>query len=1731
MKVYVEILSEIIDHELSKGNKFNLIKFENFTTPEIYLRVCNYYKNKFEDHNLNFIFKLSKEKYSIWNVKNEMKIYLDKMEINNYIEKEDNLTKWRNYAFKNMSDDYNIFLMGTEAIEDKGGLEEFYKISPEIIERYIGNNYDVFLKKLGFSYDDDEYENFNCIIESIFKYVPKDLLKLSNLLEKESAHEINYYQLIDDILSNLYLQWGIPNIKGVTKKESEPKKCGSIIETAYKFSRRIGLEYSSEKKVQELSNKIDDYYETYKSDINNEFNYLFSSYNDYNDFKNDLINYCKGVNIDSIKPRLFTVDFKAISKVIKMKKKGKTKKTSKTPIIKGEPFKALFTPILAYLGDIDLEERAKITEIELDLSNIKLSGTKSKDNLELKTKWGNLCIFLGGIENLINNLYITNNHGEEITVSIISKVEKSGELINKYPFNRDNITDLINSGILESGSNNDTKSKISIEYTFRDTEENILDETQFEWHFYDNDVWVNTFSMFNCNKFIDLISKERVLPVSISDAVDEMVDSISEGELFYLINNKSFEYKNIYEDFSIGSLESVITNNIATLFSKAMNDINKNGFFNCYNNKILVDFLFSYSDFCLKLKEKIQKNHIENDTATLLSKLFMLLNYKELKEKYIIGAVIPPYHPVMLERIIDRYRYLSNGFKEIFDQIKGENEIKPNEIYSRFDRFSQLSTVTSSIDFMIGQNNNYIGQKRTLGYYTIFGESHSSYCGSSNDVLNFIDEEDDESAKENTPISKNICKIVKDYIKTYPSKIDGVRVAFYEPNEYKDIISGLNNAVKELKKEDKIKIQILIDVYTSDFRCKGANYFRYWIENNFDEEDDIRIESSIKYMDISNQNNLKQYIDNTFTECDIVFVNNVMTYKSISEDNIGVDIDSDSLANSKYPTVQLPLAANSERNRRVIISQPQFKCSNDFSQLMVFVNSKIAKEGNYQGVKTVALEETTQDLLVYLNEKSTWVVVMDENIDKKIVEMTGNKIISFATGKGYFGELNLAISTKNQYLVDLERFLQKRLKRKFPEWTSTEALNAAKLCVNYSKTMDGAQIIKAINPSDEAINEYLAFLLTTKILSVDKNDDKFYIRKLISVDSHLHLFNEKLGLNYVKDNIPDFMLFEIKKEINDLNDKAGNIKIGVTLIECKLAQENDMHLNKAKQQISSGYFRLKQIWDNDEESVQDRYWFNQLYRLLVYNNEVNSNIEECNEINSKLFKINERAFEISFNNKILTYWLDSDFENYMEKSSEVIDDIEIHINKIGKRLIKDLLVNHELDVNVFINDSETNIVDKQVENVIELEKVKAQTKKEYKEIEVVHAQEEIAANIDIKVERISDSNNSEYEAECSKKNVLDLFNNYENNVDDDEVNIVQKQVERLKKEFYLRDIKIFIKDFTIGPDIVRISIEPGVGVDYSKISKHLPDMQIWLAINEEPSIFKEDGYIKIDFARKNRQIVSFKECVSKTIENEDILKNKEDKLYVLLGADILGNPKVIDLSDSNNPHLLVAGQTGSGKSVLLASMLTSMMVYYTPQELEFLLVDPKVVELTVFEESPFTKLTTTEADEVQSMLKEVVDEMHRRYKLFKAEKVQNIAAYNKKVSIEDKLKRIVVVIDEYGVLMESGKEFVKEFETYLKKLSQLARAAGIHLIICTQSPKADIITTTIRNNLPARIGLKVADSNASSLVLDGSGCEKLLGKGDMLLKTADSAIPTRCKSPFIDQEEIRNLNNYYSIDR
>lgn len=337
-------------------------------------------------------------------------------------------------------------------------------------------------------------------------------------------------------------------------------------------------------------------------------------------------------------------------------------------------------------------------------------------------------------------------------------------------------------------------------------------------------------------------------------------------------------------------------------------------------------------------------------------------------------------------------------------------------------------------------------------------------------------------------------------------------------------------------------------------------------------------------------------------------------------------------------------------------------------------------------------------------------------------------------------------------------------------------------------------------------------------------------------------------------------------------------------------------------------------------------------------------------------------------------------------------------------------------------------------------------------------------------------------------------------------------------------VRVKVTRVTQGPTITRYEVQPAPGVKVSKITNLADDIALSLAASDVRIEAPIPGKSVVGIEVPNREIsiVHFREV----LESEEF-QSSQSKLSLALGKDIAGSPVVVDLT--RMPHLLIAGATGSGKSVCINTLIASIVYKAKPDEVKLLLIDPKVVELAEYNGIPhLISPVVVEPQKAASALKWIVTEMETRYELFAASGVRDILRYNflvgeKKDSELKTLPYVVVIIDELADLMMVAPG---EVEEAICRLAQMARAAGIHLIVATQRPSVDVITGLIKANIPSRIAFAVSSQIDSRTILDMSGADKLLGRGDMLYHPIGVSKPVRVQGCFLADKEVKSIVNY-----
>ena len=445
----------------------------------------------------------------------------------------------------------------------------------------------------------------------------------------------------------------------------------------------------------------------------------------------------------------------------------------------------------------------------------------------------------------------------------------------------------------------------------------------------------------------------------------------------------------------------------------------------------------------------------------------------------------------------------------------------------------------------------------------------------------------------------------------------------------------------------------------------------------------------------------------------------------------------------------------------------------------------------------------------------------------------------------------------------------------------------------------------------------------------------------------------------------------------------------------------------------------------------------------------------------------------------------------------LVDKIKGWFKKDKKDKVKEAEDNYEKDNKVVVSS---------VDDLIHVTDASKEDKKE--ESVVAESSEEVKVNSGYKLPPIS---------------LLDEPKKTKNTHDQEDI---KKTIDILEKVFNDFSIIGKVKEVHVGPAVTQYEVELKAGTRVSKVLSINKEIALALSAKDVriQAPIPGKSTIGIEIPNSKISMVSIREILNQIPKNMD-----NSKLLVALGKNIMGRPIYAEINKT--PHLLVAGATGSGKSVCINGIIISILMRAKPDEVKLLMVDPKKVELSMYNGVPHLMApVVTDPKKASIALQKIVAEMESRYDLFSESKTKNIAGYNEKIEQENKklpegekrakLPYIVVIVDELADLMLVAS---KEVEDSIMRITQMARAAGIHLIIATQRPSTDVITGVIKANIPSRISFAVSSSIDSRTILDMSGAEKLLGKGDMLFLPMGENAPQRIQGNFISEEEINRV--------
>lgn len=999
----------------------------------------------------------------------------------------------------------------------------------------------------------------------------------------------------------------------------------------------------------------------------------------------------------------------------------------------------------------------------------------------------------------------------------------------------------------------------------------------------------------------------------------------------------------------------------------------------------------------------------------------------------------------------------------------------------------------------------------------------------------------DHLAKE---FSEELLKVSKNYLEVYPYAKDGLDLLFLFCQSADVVISSIETLNKSLKGITKLKISVhsthaaTLHQKLNKWIAQREEFIKPADQGKFPIVE-LKVISGDKISDISNH--IKQHM----IDADLVVLTDYFGHSN--QIKYGFDKISPVLKDDWFvKPYKEPLLDKEAIKRIPFVSEHLPKVMQDFYQLQYIIQSSTMPDQNelYVLKNKIAITNFSDNTLIdFMHDNFNWIMIMDRFLDKSLLQKASSKaqIIQYKSKAGVNKNYKLILSS-SQYVRKLSSKVNDyayydRLTRKLKEILKNEDISNEKVIesVNLVKEISGALVLKVIGPGKYA-HEMMATYLSIKN---NKKEDKGL--SVWSICDELPWFaNNKRR--------PDLVLTTIK--IND----SGNINITFELKELKFINHRIFDRERADslKQIQAGKQLYESIFNFSKLKTDSAYWKEELLHYFI---EKNSYSTEEADILTKLQDTNTKDINVEFKASVDVYCYTSNlseysFEKVKDGMFQEVDE-EYTTNLFNRYYILKELGAHESQQPSYEELNDVTSLEEQLKNEEIISKVTAEDLSVHgtdaskdvnnNEIEQDTSTEVTGSNEDyseekhnnketVKEEQVTEITNSEDKQTSKDSKIhypeiialkdLDVSKTITTN-DYSEIKIQYQNL--LIRNFNKNGISIKVKEIIVGSSVIRMIIGIPSDVSAKKITSRGNDIQLWLGLNNEPHIFINSKGINIDIVREEPDTIYFEDFMQLTRKQHQD-KIKENNLIAPLGLDPLNNVIYIDLSDSTTPHLLTGGTTGSGKSVTLNSVILGLMCLYKPKNVEFIFIDPKKVEFTIYQNRKHTQKVITDINESVIALENLINEMEHRYSMFAEVGATNLEEYQE---IEDViLPRLVCVFDEFADFMSQEKEVSKRVENAILRLGQKARAAGIHLIICTQNPKADIINTNIRNNLGARLALRAADTNASQVILDSDGAERLAGKGDFLAKVSYGNIE-RGKSPFLTPKVKAALLSYF----
>lgn len=1088
----------------------------------------------------------------------------------------------------------------------------------------------------------------------------------------------------------------------------------------------------------------------------------------------------------------------------------------------------------------------------------------------------------------------------------------------------------------------------------------------------------------------------------------------------------------------------------------------------------------------LDIKSNVEKNHFDFIKIEEFSKSYIKLSNflyensdndkfkKDVIEEFLslltvrVGkedsVIIPSYHPL---RLISYFVKLKHAFSFIDAYIKSDDisMIKEDLFFSDLEQ-SFYTPYYPEVFRLFNANTkeeSLLHISEVCDDYTVLDS-----------VKNYLESGQSTDPSVQTTI---LTKVIENYLSLNNHKQSSLKILLHAVNNYDFPVKFM----KKLMSLDFVNENNSFEIYLNDV---DATHIRKMYRSFLVDQNSKDSEEALEYNEVSFLSNIRlnafdqsfKQLDSVNDQLNIAFLNDFVSSKAKLEfRNQILDISYDLF--DYHPTMWTKRKYMTEKELTVgkyLVSPAKTELTSSFYDLLYSTMS--SNRDDYKNkIPTLNIDRGHQNLssdLAAIHKRTDWVVNLDSLLDKKILEEFGANVIKYRKARHI--NRNLVISSKANTIL-----LENHLIKKFEEFNVNTQLirSSVDKIIKSANELSGDVLLKAIGRGRFA-NEMLGLVLAKTILENCTNKKNVMIYIDDYADWFLSSINSEEKLLMNQNNVlADILSITPIFEDNDLST------IYVDIVEVKFCNEAG-RANLAKKsfhQTKDSYNHIKKVFENSN-FYDKEYWLAKISDLIVETHHKSfENSLTSEDIRNKIRLDKTIKYKVRGMSYVFVYDYEDDYQ-------ETKDDITQYV--IGLKSIVSMIESMP-SININFNELSLPTYEKIEKDQLELPLI----------IEEVEADEEI---IEEKVEL--------------KDNVID------NSIKDEQK---IKELKRKKEELEGESISAAVKKvvlhhkyrakiikYLFTPNAIRISLEPELGWNESIFYKMAND---FLSVERLKLLRVEvvPGSYDLIFERKERQIIYYEDCLLNRELSEGFGNTK-----ILLGRNEENNEVVYYNLNSIDPHALIGGQTNSGKSVLINTIIVDLIRTNTPEELKLILLDPKQVEFSRYANIPHLDEDgiIVSKDIAIKKLDQVVQEMEIRYSLFKEISVNNIIKYNEKSN--KKLNRIVVVFDEFADWMLDD-EFKRTVSDSIQRLAGKARAAGIHLIIATQRPDNTVVPPILRANLGAKFALKVDAEKNSNIILDETGAEKLLGNGHMIIKFAGKKLFVQ--STFMSDEYIENI--------